>query len=217
MSKRFLTASIVFSTACVWAGLALLGGRIHLPFADGKGGAAADRAFAPNQENRPASGSRPDRTAPGGVGRVEVSEVGPRADLPPADDAAQAPAGGVWRCTDARGRTSYSDHPCADGRARPVDTRDALRGWDGQRNLADASRRDAIRQPAAPVVQMPAIATGGGTTGDSTGSCAMLGQEIARLNALARQPLAGWQQDRIREELRALNDERGRLGCRTLD
>ncbi|WP_085316852.1 hypothetical protein [Derxia lacustris] len=189
MSNRPLVAALLISTACVFGTLVVLDGRMARP-------AAENRAVTPVDQPGPVVAAPPQALAP------QPAPTPPR------------PGGEVWRCTGAGGAISYSDRPCAGGDSRSVDTRDALRGWDGSRELELAQRRAAA--PAAPrYVPIPASAEA--PADDDHLACADIAAAIAAYNVDARQPRSGQRQDQIRAALTALRDQRSQLGCRTLD
>lgn len=136
----------------------------------------------------------------------------PTQSTQPADQSPgqQAPSTrNVTKCV-IQGKTSYGDADCGQGAiATQVVTR-------SNHNLMDAVQAPVMTQPALPAQQAIVVQTnGGGASSLATQKaiCKTLDEEVARLDALARQPQSAQTQDWISAERKKVRDAQYRLPC----
>lgn len=181
----------------IWAALALA--MLAAGLLTWKGGAdSTEAAVTPEPAVR--SNTRPDPSPP------------PPAANRSAEQDEQRTAR-ITRCTSSTGTpTTFSDGPCPPGsrrdelRVRPdtnlavgMSTAERSRSIQDNRARAQATADDERRAAAQSSVANPA--------------CAQLNAQIAALDAAARRPLPGAEQDRLRDERKRARDRQFAFGC----
>lgn len=151
----------------------------------------------------------PVRTHPGLTGNWDPNRPVPTYAPHPSPP---APAEVVTKCT-VNGVTTYSNGPCPEGVNA---TRVTIHPT---QNLADglpASQRQAPVAPQAPQFQPDVQASAGGPPTEIQNRrvvCAELDAAIATIDARARQPLPGFEQDRLAAQRKSYRDEQFRIRC----
>lgn len=115
----------------------------------------------------------------------------------------------VTKCL-ANGKTTYSDGDCAAGaKTSRVVTKE-------NHNLMDAVRLPETPPAAEPPAQSTVIAESKPNYDYAAmkAECAALDERIKHLDAMARQPLDGQTQDRIRDDRKKARDRQARIPCR---
>ncbi|WP_295849666.1 DUF4124 domain-containing protein [uncultured Xylophilus sp.] len=163
-------------------------------------------AAAAASRTEPAAIRRPNSDYfPGAPDHPATGSVAPTAIRPP-------PAVTVSKCVDARGRTAYSDGPCATGeRASRVEARRDINVADAEPvPLAQQRSTYANAQPAGALFPMGAAQP---YAYDPRVTCAALDQAIAAYDAQARQPQSAPMQDWISARRKEARDQQFRLKC----
>jgi hypothetical protein len=116
------------------------------------------------------------------------------------------------KCISAGGAVTYSDGPC------PNNTRAAEVAVNPDLNLAEGmsveDRQASMRHNSAIAQSVLEHERRAAENVDTTGSaCAQLKELIASIDAAARQPLPGYEQDRLKDQRRHANDRRFALRC----
>lgn len=145
--------------------------------------------------------------------------VGASAPAPPSPDTSvprQGPSPRiehVARCVTSAGQATYSDGRCPAGtRASIVEVRPDINLADG---MSSRAREASMRENRAAAQALAAHERRVAMNVDSTvWECSRLESQIASLDAAARQPLSGYEQDRLRNERKQARDRQFALRCR---
>lgn len=144
--------------------------------------------------------------------------TGAPASVPPSPSSSGAPQSPspriqhVTRCVTSTGRATYSDGPCPAGaRVTIVEVRPDTNLADG---MTSRAREASVRENKAAAQGLVAHERRVAMNVDSTISeCGQLESLIASLDAAARQPLSGNEQDRLRSERKRARDRQFSLRC----
>lgn len=119
----------------------------------------------------------------------------------------------VTRCVTTTGQATYSDVACPAGaRATLVEVRPDINLADG---MSSRAREVSMRENRVAAQELVAHERRVAMNVDSTVfECSQLESLIASLDAAARQPLNGYQQDRLRGERKHARDRQFALRCR---
>lgn len=118
----------------------------------------------------------------------------------------------VTRCVTTTGQATYSDGPCPAGaRATLMEIRPDINLADGMTSRArEASMRENRAAAQEFVAHERRVAM---NVDSSVWECGQLESLIASLDAAARQPLSGYEQDRLRGERKRARDRQFALRC----
>lgn len=122
----------------------------------------------------------------------------------------------ISKCTSRAGSATYSDGPCPAGTFTSVMTvRPDTNIVDGMtREAREASISNAaMAQGAAQREQQVASNHAGPAGGSLVAECGRLSTSIAAIDAAARQPRSGYEQDRLKAERMRLRDRHFALRC----
>jgi hypothetical protein len=114
----------------------------------------------------------------------------------------------VYRCKQA-GRTVYSDVPCDGARSQVVEVRPSS-GFQPPARSYQSSAPRPVQQPDLTPPQNPPDANAAPARAMQ---CTLIDQQIAAIDAEARQPLSIPRQDQLRKQRAALVDQRYALNC----
>lgn len=163
-------------------------------------------------------GEERSRTQRGAVGATASTAVAPASTLPPQTTSTAEPVvtprvQHITKCLTASGGATYSDGPCPAGmRAGTVAVRPDVNLADGMNPNARAvsiQENSLVTQELVAHERRVAMNVDG-----VVAECGQLDSVIARLDAAARQPLPGSEQDRIRGERKRARDRQFALRCR---
>lgn len=119
----------------------------------------------------------------------------------------------VAKCTSPAGAVTYSDGPCPSGtKGGEVWVRPDLNlaeGMSQDARQASIRNNSAVAQSVVEHERRVAM-----NVDDTVSECAQLNALIASIDAAARQPLPGWEQDRLKIQRMRARDRQGALHCR---
>lgn len=160
-------------------------------------------------------GQERSRTQRGAVGSPASTAVAPASALPPETGSRAEPprVQHFTKCLTASGGATYSDGPCPAGmRASTVAVRPDINLADGMNPNARAA---SIQENSLVTQELVAHERRVAMNVDGVvAECGQLDSVIAALDAEARQPLPGSEQDRIRGERKRARDRQFALRCR---
>ncbi len=121
----------------------------------------------------------------------------------------------LYRCT-VKGKTTYQDAPCKDGKVIETEAREAIRGYDTQ--TVDGQSLYILRTVPKGTAQshaMPASAHGAAEASANAmgGECAALKAHAKALRDQARLPQSATAQDGLRSALRRTEERMFGLRC----
>lgn len=121
----------------------------------------------------------------------------------------------LYRCT-VKGKTTYQDAPCKDGKVIETETREAIRGYDTQ--TVDGRSLYILRTQPKGTAQGYVAPTVGHSAADGStnavgGECAELKAHAKALRDEARLPQSAAAQDGLRSALRRTEEQIFRLRC----
>lgn len=163
----------------------------------------------PNSHSSAPAASTSQGRVPAQTSDAPAALQPPRA--PPREDRSER-ANRVVRCVSASGSVAYTDQPCRQGeRAGLVELRPDSNLADGMsveaRQASNRSSALAAQQKAAHERRVAMNVT------QSSSECSELDSQIAALDAAARLPQPGSEQDRLRQERKRARDRQFALRC----
>lgn len=117
------------------------------------------------------------------------------------------------KCVSSDGRAGYSDGPCPPGsRATTVNVQPDVNLADG---MSPEARAASLRNNSALAIEQQQLAERqvARSAGNSASECGQLNALITSIDAAARQPLSGFEQDRLSAEKRRARDRQFALRC----
>ena len=193
--------------AAVVVGGATLGAVKLLEFASSQ--TASQRVEAKARGPAPVLPPRPASTQKS----VPPPSASPQMQEPPsyAPSTARSGLGTIYRCRQA-GQTVYSDVPCGGAASTVVDVQPSSGFQPPPRSYQSSAPRPAQRPEVTPTVNPPEASA----AAPQAMECAAIDQQIAAIDAEARQPLSIPHQDYLRKQRAALVDQRYALKCHLL-
>jgi hypothetical protein len=118
----------------------------------------------------------------------------------------------IQRCKARDNRYFWSAAPCRQWQAQVDRYATVSAGIPFEQQVHEAEQQRRAARPPSSAVAPSSVPTAAGH-GDKAWQCKALDDEIAHLDARARQPLHAWEQDRIRERRKAARDQQFALKC----